>query len=82
MKPTWANIASQEPQSHSEKDWTIVSHTKSKNQGGKGPSTLTSSSSAHSTNTTSARDTSLYSTRDTKNIALSRKYTFLLAHIE
>ena len=31
---------------------------------------------------TSARNTSLYSTRDTKNTALSRKCTFLLAYIE
>ncbi|PMD65267.1 uncharacterized protein K444DRAFT_499792, partial [Hyaloscypha bicolor E] len=31
---------------------------------------------------TNARDTSLYSTRDAKNTALSRKCTFLLAHIE
>src|SRR6267154_498831 len=66
-KPTWAKIASQEPP-QSEKDWTIVSHTKSKNQGGnKGPST---------------RNTSSNSTRDTKSMALSRKSTFLLAHIE
>ena len=31
---------------------------------------------------TSTRNTSLYSTRNTKNIALSRKCTFLLAYIE
>jgi len=82
-KPTWAKIATQEPpHSQTDKDWTIVSHTKSKNQGGNGTSTLTSSGSARGTNTTSARDTSLYSTRDAKNTALSRKCTFLLAHIE
>ncbi|PMD56428.1 uncharacterized protein K444DRAFT_693855, partial [Hyaloscypha bicolor E] len=52
-KPTWAKIATQELP-HSEKDWTIVSHT----------------------NGSSARNTS------TKSIALSRKSTFLLAHIE
>src|SRR5882757_5286378 len=71
-KPTWAKIATQEPpHSQTDKDWTIVSHTKSKNQGGNGTSTLTSSGSARGTNTTSARDTSLYSTRDAKNTALS-----------
>ena len=82
-KPTWASIASQEPTySAKDKDWTLVLHTKSKNQGGNGTSILTSSGSARGTNTTSARDTSLYSTRDAKNTALSRKCTFLLAHIE
>jgi hypothetical protein len=83
-KPTWAKIATQEPQthsnSHSEKDWTLVSHTKSKNQGGNSPSTLTSGGSARDTKKppsgSSARDTS------TKSKALSRKSTFLLAHME
>ena len=78
-KPTWAKIAIQEPP-HSEKDWTIVSYTKSKNQGGKGPSTLTSSGSTYDTkkppSSSSTRDTS------TKSKALSRKSTFLLAYIE
>ena len=57
-----------------------MSYTKSKNQGGKGTSTLTSSGSARDTKKppsgSSARDTSI------KSIALSRKSTFLLAHIE
>jgi hypothetical protein len=73
-KPTWANIASQEPPPNSEKDWTLVSHTKSKNQGGKGPSTLTGGGSA--------RATSSNSTRDAKSTALSRRSTLLLAHME
>jgi hypothetical protein len=80
-KPTWAKIATQEPQSQSDQDWTIVSYTKSKNQGGKGTSTLTSSGSARDTKKppsgSSARDTSTK-----KSMALSRKSTFLLAHIE
>jgi hypothetical protein len=90
-KPTWAKIASQEPP-QSEKDWTIVSHTKSKNQGGnKGPSTrdtsgnsarATSKPGARATSGSSTRDTSSNSTRDAKSMALSRKSTFLLAHIE
>jgi hypothetical protein len=60
-----------------------VSHTKSKNQGGKGPSILTSSGSTRGTNKPpSARDTSGSSARDTRSIALSRKCTFLLAHMK
>jgi hypothetical protein len=84
-KPTWANIATQEPQSQS-KDWSIVSHTKTKNQGGNGPSTLTSGGSARGTKKppsgSSARDTSLYNTNNTKSTALSRRSTLLLAHME
>jgi hypothetical protein len=60
-----------------------VSHTKSKNQGGKGPSILTSGGSARGTNKPpSARDTSGSGTCNTRSIALSRKCTFLLAHMK
>ena len=63
------------------REWTLVSNTKSKNQGGKGTSIPTSSGSARDTKKLPS-GSSAHNTSIKKLIALSRKSTFLLAHME